>query len=186
MAVKTAMTLSSRRARNSSGLVSSTVADSPRPALLTRTSIRPQREEATSSTIARTAARIGHVEAVDGHLPPAERLSASRSRRSRRRADRHAHPRPCQDTRRRSPFPADAPVTIATLPASTSSTRWPGGYLPVTALTASWVTETIRSSCSSVMTSAGEKKMFSIRARVITPRLLISCMSRSPIFWSAP
>jgi len=59
-----------------------------------------------------------------------------------------------------SPMPAEAPVITATRPASSSATPgalWePGGYLPVTALTASCVTDTMRSSSASVMTIAGE------------------------------
>ena len=82
--------------------------------------------------------------------------AARRSSRSRLRAQTATRiPAPARTRAVASPIPADAPVTMAILPASTVKAA-ARDYLPVTALTASWVTETMRSSCSSLMTSAGE------------------------------
>ena len=124
VAPSTATTFSSIRARSSSAVVCSSVAESPRPALLTSTSSRPQRA-ATSSTIARTASGVRHVHRVDGRLGASARSARPRAAPAdpcgARTAPR-ACPAPANARAVAAPIPDDAPVTSATRPRG-SATR---------------------------------------------------------------
>src|SRR5215467_4348205 len=121
--VKTAITFNSRSSRNSSGLVSSTVVESPRPALLTRTSMPPQRAP-TSSTMARTAAALVTSRPYASASPPAVRRVAARCSTRSRLLAQIATRIPLAASRRAvaSPMPAEAPVTMAIRPASPVTT----------------------------------------------------------------
>ena len=121
VAPSTATTFSSIRARSSSAVVCSSVAEKPRPALLTSTSSRPQRA-ATSSTIAAHRESIRHVHRVRGGLAP---LRGQLGRELLQpilpaRAQRHAQPGAREGARGRRPDPRRCPRDERDAPAGVS------------------------------------------------------------------
>src|SRR4051794_38217810 len=117
---KAAVRFTSSTSAKRSGVSDSTGSGVPTPALLTRTSMRPNRSSVTSTSRSLSASRTTSHPTARA-LP---RCVASDSSRSARRAATTTEaPAPASTRAKRSPSPLDAPVTMATRPSSRNGAR---------------------------------------------------------------